>query len=514
MLLLFERTNLHDLHVIPKGKMTFSLSATFASNCLNFCNKEKVASRLRITFLTGIHIFFSIGILISNGFAQTSFERSLDVISGAAHTGIKGMELPDSSLLVVGCVADSSTRQKICLLWTNPYGDTLRSVKLQPPALREKAYDALHKVSGEIVVAGSAEDSTSSDALVMQLDAAGNILWRHQQGTSLSNERFNSLSQTQSGNIVAAGRAVRIQTNSYYLKAELLQSNGVVSWSKEWRTRLGEINSVVESPDSSVFFCGYLLDFGDTSGSMFLMKVNAAGDSLWTKKYFGSGWATGNSILILPDGLLIAGATSYSSLLAGDHFLVRTNFNGDTLWTRRIGSVNADEKIVDVAGTPDNCYILCGNAQSNLELIKTDTLGNAEWIHDYNSGDALAKSVCSTRDSGYFAVGSSGLSTGLPFFYLVKTDANGGILLGGTLTEQRPNEIRFYPNPSNGHLHFMPAELFSMEVRDVSGKLIYRRDKCSDAIDLTFLASGAYFLFARSSNGDFMQGKLLLSTER
>ena len=33
----------------------------------------------------------------------------------------------------------------------------------------------------------------------------------------------------------------------------------------------------------------------------------------------------------------------------------------------------------------------------------------------------------------------------------------------------------------------MPVELFSMEVRDVSGKLIYRQDKCSDAIDLTFL---------------------------
>ena len=114
---------------------------------------------------------------------------------------------------------------------------------------------------------------------------------------------------------------------------------------------------------------------------------------------------------MLPDGILIAGSTAASALVSGDHFLVRTDFAGDTLWTRKIGLSNADETTMDVSISSDNCYILCGNSRSYLELVKVDTLGNVEWTKDYNSGDANGRSVVATMDSGYFSVGSAALAS-------------------------------------------------------------------------------------------------------
>ncbi|HRH66266.1 MAG TPA: hypothetical protein PLU53_08215, partial [Bacteroidia bacterium] len=443
--------------------------------------------------------------------AQQSFERSLSIHSGAVHLGLNGIELPDSSLLAVGVFSDSAQNQRVCLVWTNSTGDTTHTRIVQTNAVREIASKAIRHSSGDLYVAGRTDDTSNSDALLMKLDANGGVQWRHSNGTGSFNERYTTVCSSIDGNFIAGGRSVNLQTNAYYLKSEAVQLSGTSLWSKEWRTRLGEINDVAQAPDSSIYFTGYVLDFGDTSGAMFLMKTNSQGDSLWTKKYFGQGWATGNSLLILPDGILLAGASAASALFAGDHYLVRTNFSGDTLWTRRIGSVNADEKTMDVSFTSDNCYILCGNSRSSLELVKVDTLGNVEWTHDYNSGDASGNSVVETLDSGYFAVGSSSLSTGLPLIYLVKTDATGGILLGETLPEQLTNEIRFYPNPSDGRVYFMPAELRNITVTDFSGKIVYRCEQCSGSLDLSPLSAGAYFLFARSEKGDFMQGKILLT---
>ena len=131
--------------------------------------------------------------------------------------------------------------------------------------------------------------------------------------------------------------------------------------------------------------------------------------------------------------------------------------------------------------------------------------------HDYNSGDAQGNSIIATLDSGYLAAGSAGMTTGLPLIYLVKTDATGGILLGETLPLQLTNEIKVYPNPSEGNLHFMPSELNNVTITDFSGKIVFRSKHCSEVLELSSLAAGAYFLFGQTEKGDVMQGKILLT---
>lgn len=498
------------MNVIPKGNMTPRMHLKIDSNYLKLCCKELVAEHFtagifRVLFLILLFIKLPHGCA-----AQQSFERSIGIIPGASHLGTSGMELPDSSLLAIGTIADSNLSQKICVVWANVYGDTTRSRIIPSNSLREISSRGIRSAVGDIFISGRTEDTVQSDALLLKLDPNGTLLWRHSTGALFSNERFNSVCKTADDHIIGAGRSVNIQTNAYYFKSESVDLTGATLWSKEWRTRLGEMFDVAQAPDSSIYFTGYVLDFGDTSGAMFLMKVNSNGDSLWMKKYFGSGWSTGNSLLVLPDGILIAGSTAASALVSGDHFLVRTDFAGDTLWTRKIGLSNADETTMDVSISSDNCYILCGNSRSYLELVKVDTLGNVEWTKDYNSGDANGRSVVATMDSGYFSVGSAALATGLPLIYFVKTDATGGILLGETLPMVLTNEIKIYPNPSDGKIQIMPSELKDVVVRDFSGKIIFQSEKNSGVLDLSFLSAGAYFLYARSEKGDFMQGKILL----
>ncbi len=121
------------------------------------------------------------------------------------------------------------------------------------------------------------------------------------------------------------------------------------------------------------------------SSNVYLIKTNSIGDTLWTKSISGvnTAGAIGNSIHQITDnGYIITGLHSpNTSPFYNDAYLVKTNSNGDTLWTKAFGGAQ-DEEGFCVQQTSDKGYVLVGSTDSygpsltNVYLVKTDSMGN------------------------------------------------------------------------------------------------------------------------------------------
>ncbi len=104
-------------------------------------------------------------------------------------------------------------------------------------------------------------------------------------------------------------------------------------------------------------------------------------NTFWTKTYGGGGNEVGYSVLQNCDeGFVIAGYTESFGAGLSDVYLIRTDSNGDTLWTKTYGGMEGDEGW-SVQETFDGGYIIVGGTQSfgsgnwDIYLIRTEPEG-------------------------------------------------------------------------------------------------------------------------------------------
>ena len=137
-------------------------------------------------------------------------------------------------------------------------------------------------------------------------------------------------------------------------------------------------------------------------------------DTLWTRTYGGIGWDRGYGLEQTLDGsYILAGYTTSFGAGGEDVYLIKTDANGDTLWTRTYGGASYDRGFA-IRQTNDNGFIIVGmtysfgSGQGDVYLIKTDSLGNQLWTQTYG-GDSVdyGTSVQQTSDNGYVVVGKT-----------------------------------------------------------------------------------------------------------
>jgi len=159
-----------------------------------------------------------------------------------------------------------------------------------------------------------------------------------------------------------------------------------------------------------------------------------APDTLWTKTFGGNLTDIGNSVIQSEDGgFVIAGVTESFGAGGEDVYLIKTDPNGDTLWTKTFGG-SEDDEAKSIRQTNDNGFIISGttasfgNGQDDFLLLKTDSLGNTEWFKPYG-GSAVerGKDALQTFDGGYIVVGDSNCAGFGANSWIIKTDQLGSI---------------------------------------------------------------------------------------
>lgn len=191
---------------------------------------------------------------------------------------------------------------------------------------------------------------------------------------------------------------------------------------------------VQQTADSGFIVTGFTQSFGAGDKDVYLLRLDANGDTLWTRTYGAFTEDLAYSIALSSDGgFLIAGST-YLSARGEEVYLIKTNANGDTLWTKTYGT-SADDRAYSIKNTSDGGYIIGGYAgktglfTGDIYLLKINGDGDTLWTKTIGGGEPqaeVARSVTETFDGGYFIAGN--YSTSLNEAFLLKTDSLGDIL--------------------------------------------------------------------------------------
>jgi hypothetical protein len=199
---------------------------------------------------------------------------------------------------------------------------------------------------------------------------------------------------------------------------------------------------------------GYILGGYSGFGTFaYFIKLDANGDTTWTRRISAAGFDLLYSIEQTDDhGYIAGGRSAYFGPAAMNMILIKLDSNGTHEWTRAIGEYE-DETVNCIKQTLDGGFIVAGNTYSftpglnDFYIVKTDSLGNIIWTKSIGGAqNDNAYSVTLTTDSGYVAVGLTGsVGAGDLDVLAVKLDNNGNIVwmktYGGT-GDDRANSIQ------------------------------------------------------------------------
>ncbi|NOS86099.1 MAG: hypothetical protein HOP31_13230, partial [Ignavibacteria bacterium] len=131
--------------------------------------------------------------------------------------------------------------------------------------------------------------------------------------------------------------------------------------------------------------------------SIFLLKIDKFGDTLWTK-YIDT--ATGKALTPSGDGgCVITG-------LKGNAFTTKIDSNGNTVWFKTYTG-NIVFIGYDIINTSDNGYIICGSAYYDSAFVfKVDSVGEIKWQRFYSAGYRKNyRKIIHGIDGGYVIAG-------------------------------------------------------------------------------------------------------------
>jgi hypothetical protein len=175
----------------------------------------------------------------------------------------------------------------------------------------------------------------------------------------------------------------------FLLKAD---KEGNHVWSKHYGGSETDFGRRVLNWNDSVFFLtGYTNSFGAGAYDFYVVKVDENGEFIDQKTYGYEGWEKLNDALITPDSsLVLVGESTSTSNSNRDFYIVKTDKNGDTLWTRKFGSSGEDFLNAVVQLDATSFYAVGGHFNEDSTLIKAAVLkfndqGDVLWLKEFGS---------------------------------------------------------------------------------------------------------------------------------
>ena len=260
-------------------------------------------------------------------------------------------------------------------------------------------------------------------------------------------EFCTSMEQTSDAGYVLAGVLVPMSPPSDDFWMMKTDENGDSLWSRTFGGQSSDICYYVhQTADGGYVLAGYTDSFGSGGSDFWMVKTDESGDSLWSRTFGGPCEDICYSAFQTFDGgcILVGYNICFSEYLM-DCWIVKTDENGDSLWSRTYGG-SRDDVGSCVAQTSDGGYILGGWTDSfgpgmpwsnNFWMIKTDANGDSLWSRVFGGReDDKCHSVLQTSDGGYVLAGETkSFNTQWPYrsdFWVIKTDANGDSLWSRT----------------------------------------------------------------------------------
>jgi len=260
--------------------------------------------------------------------------------------------------------------------WDNTFGDMNEEFITD----LEQTYDGGYIISGYKGVPGD------TDAMLLKINESGELDWCSTYGVSGEESIANSVEQTLDGGYVVSGSVSQFEdTNGLALRLFKTNSNGNMLWEKTFgKAKNDEEGFCLKKTDDGGFIItGVTAPVGTTHYDVVLIKTDAEGGLLWEKKFGGIFDDWGYEVQQTVDGgYIIIGFTGAERIVGPDVLLIKTNSDGEKVWSKTFGDLIEADITVSGQQTIDGGFILTGYKthdnrwNADVLLIKTDANGN------------------------------------------------------------------------------------------------------------------------------------------
>jgi len=348
--------------------------------------------------------------------------------------GYSVQQTSDGGYIIAGYTASFGAGwTDVYLIKTDANGNTVWT-KTFGGSGEEMGYSAQQTTDGGYIIVGytSSFGAGGDDVYLIKTDENGNQVWTKTFGGT-GNDCGYSVQQTSDGGFIIAGRTNILHTASSYIYLIKTDANGDTSWTKTFSGTYDNGYSVEQISDGGYIILGTTSLFGYSESDVYLIKTDSNGNTIWAKTFGGTYSDDCYSVQQTSDnGFIIAGQTYSYGAGRSDVYLIKTDENGNQIWTKTFGGTNYDCGY-SVQQTSDGGYIIAGYTYSygtgdaDVYLIKTDANGNRIWYNTFGrSYWEEAYSVQQTSDGGYIIAGyTHSYGAGGGDVYLIKTDASG-----------------------------------------------------------------------------------------
>lgn len=424
--------------------------------------------------------------ILPTTFCQDTFYKTYgDTTAGHADKGHSVLQTDDGGYIIAGeyntydVGPPNHFYGDVYIIRTDQYGDTIWTKTYGDPNAWEVAYSMSNTSDGGYIIAASKFDSQLWHLWLIKINSQGDTVWSK---IFPGSQGGYCIKKTNDGGYIVTG-------GLYDISLLRIDAQGNTLWLKKYdnESEWEEGNYVQQTSDGGYIIAGVTEFPEPRSLDIWLIKTDSMGDTLWTKIYGGDYIDSPSSLCETKDGgYLIAGEyTEQGELGLEEHiWILRTDSEGDTLWTKKINNGSWSDRAYSVEKTSDGGFIIAGetcyeNFDSDIYLLKLNEEGNNQWTSRIgrNLGEIgdekhyRGNDVAETSDGGYIITGFQCIYIGWDYYEdlcLLKVDDKGQITGISEKKKNIPSNFLLqqnYPNPFNSETVIPFSVALSCNVR-------------------------------------------------
>jgi hypothetical protein len=407
--------------------------------------------------------FFKVDSMGDMVWSKTFSAGELDVATAILKTADDGFAITGFSII--------DTVRHVILIRTDANGDTLFT-RIYEGAGDDQGVEFFETADGGFVITGKTFPVLpgESDIFLMRTDALGNVVWAKSYSGSLWDEGAG-ITRLADGNYFLSGSTISFGQGDFDIMLMKTDSFGNTLWGKTYGgTKSDAGYTARENSDGSIVVSGYSNSLGyghnlrvsnpvnqvqgDDSTNIFLMKVDGAGDTIWTRTYGDGAQDEAFHFSTMPDGgyLLPGVSTSYTNITDSTQMLVvRTDSSGHSGCHEQDGH--------PVIGTTNFITTAMNFTPTSGFTVTTATSFSLPW-------NEAAEDAC----------------------LYIKVNENAG------------KNFSVFPNPASGivHIENLNSGIEKTELYNLLGELIFSKNLSASSmetsLDVSNYLPGIYFL--------------------
>ncbi len=244
-----------------------------------------------------------------------------------------------------------------------------------------------------------------------------------------------------------------ISFSGYFLF--VVNLNAQTTFYKTYDTPADDYGVFVEQTNDGGFIIAGNTDFFGSGGyDAWILKTDANGDTLWSKTYGGINDDDAQCIRQTSDGGYIVAGKKHEPGENDKAWVFKTDNTGNLAWEYTFGGDSYFDNAKYILPVSGNEFLIVANIDSHTRVLKMDENGNVLWEHSYFTGfNNKSYSACRYGVDNFAVAGSFQLNKkGLWYPNLTVIDNDGNLVTQVTWTQYEGGFYAITPAKDNGIL--------------------------------------------------------------